>query len=207
MISRRNFLVSSAALAIAPALPSATAAPVAAVEAVKPATTIWVGGHDGEFDWHPFNAPTKDDAARQLLAYHGREFDLDGKPYTLEDAYLSLERAHEMDGLQVEEIKSHHWISAGFGSFCERCDSECFADNGARVVGCEVVCEECLTITDLLAGDEWDNSQAEEKIIELMVDEDCDEAAIFEVLSRDNDMSVITPAIWVKCLAEARSAL
>ncbi|PYB71306.1 hypothetical protein [Rhizobium wuzhouense] len=201
MLSRRAFLTSSAALAIAPALPS-IAAPVAAPAEAAPATTIWVGGHDGEFDWRPFDATSREDAARQLLAYHGRDIDLDGRPYTLEDACMSLERAHKMDGLQVDEIRSHHWIRAGFGSFCERCDSECFAFDGARVISGEVVCQECVTITDLLA--DGDDDDAQERLVEIMIDEECDEGAVFSILVRDNDMSVITPEFWIKCLGEAR---
>jgi hypothetical protein len=201
MLNRRAFLTSTAALAIVPALPS-IAAPVVASAEAAPATTIWVGGHDGEFDWHPFNATSREDAARQLLAYHGRDLDLNGKPYTLEDACMSLQRAHKMDGLQVKEIRSHHWIRAGFGSFCDRCDSECFTDDGARVIGCAVVCQECVTITDMLL--EGDDADAQERLVELMIDEGCDEGAVFEVLARDNDMSVITPELWIRCLGEAR---
>ncbi|MGZ2484345.1 hypothetical protein ACVITL_002868 [Rhizobium pisi] len=218
MISRRKFLASSAALAIAPALPTITAAaPVASVEAVKPATTIWVGGHHGEFDWHPFNAPTWRDAVKQMLEYHGYGNDEEiADTMTLTDeelrkelkyAGMDAERAHKMDGLRPDEIRGHHWIRTGLGSTCDRCGSECYDGDGGRAIGTEVVCEDCLTLTDLLHGDKWDIERAEEQIIEVMVDADCDEGEAFEVLSRGNDMSVITPTIWVKCLAEARAAL
>lgn len=215
IMGRRAFLTSVAAVAVLPALPQiAMASPVAAAETLTPATTIWVGGHHGEFDWHPFNASSWRDAVKQMLEYHGHGNEEEiAATMTMTDEELrtelkhfgmDTERAHRMDGLQPDDIKSYHWIRAGLGASCSRCDSECYADNGARAIGTEAVCEECVTLTDLLQGDKWDRDRAEEQLVEIMVDEGCDEGEVFAILSRDNDMSAVTPEIWVKCLGEAR---
>jgi hypothetical protein len=217
MISRRVFLASTAALAIAPALPS-VASTVPATSIAKPATTMWVGGHWGEFDWKPFYGTTKRDVIRQLLHHHGHGTDEEIElTMTMSDEELdrelsgielSIDRAPVMDGLLPEEIKGHHWIRAGFGYSCARCDGEAYAEDGGRVVGEEVVCVECTTVSDLIkSGNRYDIDLAEERIVEIMMDHDCDEGQAFEVMARDNDMSTVTPALWVKCLAAARAEL
>ncbi|QSY98552.1 hypothetical protein J2J97_32115 (plasmid) [Rhizobium bangladeshense] len=213
-ISRRQFLGAAVATSCSALIPEiALPAPVA--QQVAPATTIWVGGHSGEFDWQPFNASSWRDAVKQLLGHHGfgNEEEI-AAMMTLPDEelraelkhfHMDVERARKMDGLQPDDIKPHHWIRAGLGACCSRCDSECYADNGGRAIGTEAVCEECLTLTDLIqGGGKWDLDQAEEQLVELMIDEDCDEGAVFAILSKSNDMSVITPAFWTKCLGEAR---
>lgn len=217
MISRRIFLASTAALAIAPVLPS-IASTVPAVSAAQSAIPTWVGGHWGEFDWKPFIGDTKRDVIRQLLRYHGHgndeeiavtmtmtDVELDAELAKLE---LSVSRAPIMDGLRPDEIKAHHWIRAGFGYSCTRCDSEAYAEDGGRAIGEEVVCVDCTTVSDLIkSGHPYDIDLAEERIIEIMMDHDCDEGEAFEVLARDNDMGAITPPLWVKCLAAARAEL
>lgn len=196
MLSRRAFLASTAAIALTPAIPKLSiAAPVA--QAVEPATTIWVGGTPGEFDWQPFHARSRDDALRQLCHYHGLDSETEANQ-------LALERAPKMDGLHPDEIKGHHWIKAGFGSLCSRCDGECDGSDGAVAIDTEVICEECLTLADRLALGYDD--EVEERLIELMMDEDCDEAAVREVLNRDMDVDAIPATMWTKCLAEARAA-
>lgn len=218
MISRRMFLAGTSALAIVPALPSITiAAPIAAVEAAKPLTTIWVAGHAGDFDWQPFNAETRTDALRQALYYHNfgtpeevdqlltlPEADLKKR---LDASWFGLDRAPTMDGLQPDEIKGHHWIDAGMGACCDRCDSECYGGDGGRVFGAEVVCEECTTLPDLLSGDDDDIELAEERLTEWFLGHDCDEASVREQMVRDFDPDLIPVDIWQKCLAEARAAL
>ncbi|MGO7686226.1 hypothetical protein ACC696_16400 [Rhizobium ruizarguesonis] len=207
IIGRREFLTSIAAVAVLPALPQiAMAAPVAAAEALKPAITIWVGGHYGEYDWQTVDAPTREEAVKQLLHYFGTDHDLDGKPYTMEDADLALERAEKLDGIAVDDIKSYHWIDAGFGTYCARCDSECCAEEGARVVECEAVCVECLTFSDKIYLGDYED-EIEEQIVEIMVDNDCNEPEVLEILARSGGAESISPELWAKCLAEARAAL
>jgi hypothetical protein len=215
-MSRRQFLGAAVATSCSALLPEiALPAPAVQHEMVAPATTIWVGGHNGEFDWQPFNAQTWRDAVKQMLEYHGFGNDEEiAATMTMTDEELRAELKHfqmdtervaKMDGLQPDEVKAHHWIRAGLGASCSRCDNECYADNGARAIGTEAVCEECLSLSDLLkSGNKWDLSNAEEQIVEIMIDENCDEGEVLAVLSRDNDISAVTPELWAKCLGEAR---
>ncbi|WP_075292615.1 hypothetical protein [Pararhizobium arenae] len=212
MLNRRAFLTSAAALAVTPAIPAQLLA--ATAPAAVSVTTIWVGGHYGEFDWHPFHAKDRLDALRQLLHYHGWNEEEIGRALTLPEDKLAKElssaeidvaRAEAMDGLQVDEIKAHHWIRAGMGACCSRCSYECDAESGARAVGEEAVCEECLTLEDKLTL--GDNDEVEEELIELMMDYECAEAEVRKVLTRSMDPTVIPAAMWEKCLATARAEL
>ncbi len=208
MLNRRTFLTSAAALALAPALPARLlAAPTAAVEAVAPLTTIWVGGHNGEFDWQPINAETREQAMRELIASWQGTTQGDITDETLAEFDLCLERASSMDGLQVDQIKSYDWVHAGFGASCDRCGSECFAEGGARAINGEAICEECLTIPDLLDTDEDDQVLAEERLTEWLLNHDCDEASVRQQMARSFDPDLIPSATWEKCLAEARAAV
>ncbi len=202
MLTRRTFLGSAAAIAIAPAVPPTAVAPAA--QAAAPATTIWVGGHTGEFDWQPINAATRNDAIRELIAsWEGiPEGDVSEEDLAKHD--LCLERAENMDGLEVDQIKGHHWIDAGLGCSCDRCGVECYAPDGARAIECEAICSDCLTIADKLADDPRD---AEEDLIEVFALNDCDEEAVREVLSRDIDVDVIPADMWAKCLSKAKLEL
>lgn len=214
MINRRTFLAGTSAVAVAPMLSPLSMAEAVTVVAPLPKTTIWVGGHYGEFDWKPFHAKDRLDALRQLLHYHGWNEEEIGRALTLPEEQLAKElscseidvaRAEVMDGLQVDEIKAHHWIRAGMGACCSRCSYECDAESGARAVGEEAVCEECLTLGDKLAI--GDNNEVEEELIELMMDHECAEGEVREVLARSMDPAVIPAAMWEKCLATARAEL
>lgn len=215
MIGRRTFLVGTSAVAIAPLLPALPVADPANLVAELPKTTIWVGGHYGEYDWHPFHGESKRDVIRQLFNYHGHGNDDEiDATMTMTDEELDAElkamemdvaRAEVMDGLQVEEIKPHHWIRAGLGCLCSRCDCECCADNGARAIGVEAVCEECLTLADRL--ELGDHDEVEEELIEMMMDHECEEDEVREVLARSIDPALIPTAMWEKCIATARVEL
>jgi hypothetical protein len=218
LISRRAFLAGTSAVALVPVLPNITiAAPVAAVEALRPSTTMWIAGHYGDFDWHVFEGKNKLDVLREALLYHGHGngeevaemLTLDEKELAkeLDRLGFGLDRAQKMDGLQPEEVEPHHWIRAGFGASCSRCDGECYAHDGARAIGTEVVCEECMTIPDLLSGGKWDKELAEERLTDWFVNHDCDEASVRKQMSRDFDPDAIPIEIWQKCLAEARAEL
>jgi hypothetical protein len=207
MLSRRMFLASSSAIAAAHLLPTLPASADQAATAAKPATKIWVGGHDGEFDWQPFNANTREEAIRQLFNSWEGVPPGDITEDILAEHGLCLQRAETMDGLQVDEIKGHNWIDAGLGCCCDRCGSECFAPDGARSINGEAICEECLTIADLLDSDEYDRRVAEERLTEWLMDHDCDEVSVREQMSSNFDPDLIPVDIWQKCLAEARSAV
>ncbi|MGH0229594.1 hypothetical protein NKZ03_26250 [Sinorhizobium meliloti] len=208
MISRRTLLVSASAAAIVPALPKiALPAPITAVEAVKPATTIWVGGHNGEFDWQPINAETRQEAMRELIASWEGIPDGEVTEEDLARHDLCLERADSMDGLQVDEIKPYDWVNAGLGACCDRCGGECFAPDGARAINGQAICEECLTIPDLLDSDQYDQELAKERLTEWLMNHDCDEASVRKQMSRDFDPDLIPVDLWQKCLADARAEL
>ena len=215
MLSRRTFIASAAATAVVPVMPSlGTAGNPPARPASNPLSTMWVGGHWGEFDWQPFNARTRAEALRQLLRHHGCD-DVDKvvslpeneQEKLLNSMEISIQRVETMDGLEPEEVKPHHWVSAGLGSLCSRCDNECYGCDGGRVFGTEVVCEECTTIVDLVRGSTSDVDVAEERLVELMIDEECDEASVLEVLGRNMDVSAIPAVFWEKCLGAARAEL
>lgn len=204
MLSRRAFLGSVSAVAIAPVLPKAIATATAAAEAARPATTMWVGGHNGEFDWQPINAETRLDAVRELIASWEGVPEGEVTEDDLAKYDLCLERAESMDGFNVDEIKGYQWISAGLGCSCDRCGAECYAPDGARAIECEAVCPDCLTLADKLSDDPRD---AEDELIEVFALNYCDEAAARAVLARDIDLDVIPPDMWAKCLANARAEL
>ncbi|MDR6818446.1 hypothetical protein J2X76_003623 [Neorhizobium sp. 2083] len=212
MLSRRAFLTSTAAVAIAPLLPAVQSV-AAEATLIRPATTIWVGGHRGEYDWQPFHGETKRDVIRQLLEHHshGNDEEIDAT-MTMTDEELdvelkamemSLQRVSKMDGLQPDEIRGHHWIRAGLGSCCDRCDSETCADMGARALNGEAVCEECLTFRDKIQLGDYED-EIEEELVELLTDHDLNEAEVFQVLAMRGDETAVSPALWAKCLVEAR---
>jgi hypothetical protein len=212
ILSRRSFLVSASALAIVPALPSMFTAAPATAATIGPATTIWVGGHAGEFDWHPFAAKTKKDALRELMNYHGygspEEIELmlelpeDEVASILKADDLEISRAPKMDGLQPDDIKPHHWIRAGLGACCDRCSYECYDGDGGRAIGTECICEECLTLSDLV--NDGDIDDAVEKLAEHLAENDFDREGVTAFLAMDNDMSVITEEIWARAMEDAR---
>lgn len=207
MLNRRVFLASSSTIAVAHLLPTLPASAAKVATAAKPATTMWVGGHDGEFDWQPFSAETREEAIRALFNSWEGEPPSEISDEILSQHGLHIQRAESMDGLRVDEIKGHHWIDAGLGCSCDRCGSECFAPDGARSINCEAICQECLTIPDLLDSDEYDREVAEERVTEWFLDHDCDEASVRKQMARSFDPDLIPSEIWQKCLAEARANL
>lgn len=193
-LTRRGVLALGAAAATAAAVPPALSLPVSA-PTVKPATTIWVGGTDGEMDWHCFDAKSEADAMKQLLRYHDVP-DGETRPY------LQVQRAPSMDGLRPREIGRADWIRARLGTLCDRCDDECFGDNNGRVIAGEVVCDECLTIADKLQV--WRADDVEDELAEILIDQDGDLAAAKVHIGSSAD--VVTDEMWARVVAR-RSAI
>lgn len=210
-LSRRKFLIGFGGAACTALVPAQARNIIPFDGPIVPKTTIWIGGHVGEFDWQPFVASTRAEALRKLLRYHGEcnaediEETLALSDRELEKMGIGVERAKKMDGLQIEEIKPHHWIRAGFGAECDRCGYECYDGDGGRAIGTEAVCEECITLTDLLQGDKWDVEEAHGRLTEVFLDNDCDEATVRSILKNDIDASLISADVWQKCLSEARA--
>ena len=138
-ISRRQFLTTASAIAIAAALPlpSAVAAPLPAPSA----TPMWAVGSPGEFNWQPIAADTIEEAIRIFAEDHDY-LEEDGS-FTAE---LDGQRCKSWDG--IGKPGPADWLREGLGTYCSRCDYETFLDSGGRVVGAEAVCEDCMTIAD-----------------------------------------------------------
>lgn len=148
MISRRSFLLTSAAAIVAPALPLPPGEPVlVGVDlASGPDLLAFAVGTPGEFNWQPILAGTPQEAfeiwAREQ--YWGD----DGAPFDEEN----VNRVPSWDGKDVESITPADWIRAGMGHTCGRCSVETDPDS-ACVVGDDVVCHDCMTIVDWIAAD------------------------------------------------------
>lgn len=199
MLSRRAFLIGTSALVAAPALP-AIAIPAPVVTAARAAAPMWAVGTPGEYDWQAVRAATPEKAFKIWM----REQDWDAED-EMEFDPTFVTRVEQWDSLT--KVNPADWIEAGMGHCCDRCSYETHPSTGARVVGGEVVCEECLTIPDLLEGDEYDRETAEERIAQWMIGHDCDEASVRKQMSSSFDPDLIPTDIWQKCLAEARANL
>lgn len=117
-----------------------------------------VGTDSGDFDWTAIAADSHDHACR-LYAYDHDisccEMHGDGRsgPCPMPCEWCGCEDQFEMpDHImsqrvsmwdKVKNIKPMHWIKAGFGAYCEWCDFECFADEGAVVFRGKATCQEC----------------------------------------------------------------
>lgn len=140
-LSRRSFLLSSAAAFALPALPVVPAAAVPAI--TKPATMMWICGTPGEMDWRAFNAPTAEQAWLQYCDRLGLE--VDEFPMG-EDC---VDRVAAWDGMQPDQIGPADWLAADYGTICERCDCEIYSGSDGRVVSSgEAVCQACMTIAE-----------------------------------------------------------
>jgi len=191
-LSRRVFLLTASAAAIAPALPALPAVQVAT--AAEPLLAFAIG-HGGEFDWQPFFAATEEAAMREACRYFGEEPD--------EDGILSLdcERVTSWDKRGVaSSVTPADWIRAGMGHSCTRCRDETFSEDGGRVIGDEVVCEGCLTFADRLVcpDDDW-------LVADELADQVCDEGAdvVRARLEAEGNWPNLSPAIWARALKQA----
>lgn len=151
-ISRRAFLMSTVAMIVAPAvhgIAGTTSADAVIVTGPSRIGTAWAVGTSGEFNWHRVFAETREEAYRIWLE--------DGDDETeISEAILdeSTVRVEEWD--YIEKLQRSDWIRAHMGAHCSRCDEETYADSGARIIGDDVVCEECVTFGDRCAIDEPD---------------------------------------------------
>lgn len=175
-ISRRTLLTGAAAAVLAPMLPAVPAAAgvtfIGVDMAAGPSVSVWtmwaVGSGPDSFDWRPIAADSDIAALRTWLGLTGN--DPSDLPTDLSEL---VTRVKIWDGLGPDDVKPGDWIDAGLGHICFRCDSECWADCGARNLDGEVVCEECLTIADLAAHDE---AAAIDALADRIAGSDLDEA-------------------------------
>lgn len=194
-LSRRSFLVSSAAAILAPALPSlTTAAPVTVgVDlAAKPDLLAFVIGTPGEYDWQTCFASTAEEAFEEWVWQSVHEpgdvsFDPD-----------YVRRIPEWDGRDPQTITGVDWFDANMGYCCGRCGYETHPELGGRAVRGEVLCEECLTLADRLAG-------APDEVVEDLAERiacDGEDVARAWVARQRVDLPA---AIWERALAEAHA--
>lgn len=196
MLSRRAFLLSAPAVAIAATLPlPAAAAPMATGKlAAMPELFAYAVGTPGEFDWQAIWARTPEEAFREwFTGRHGYDPD-DPDALTYDPEYV--ERVEKWDGL--ETVSGADWFAAGKGYCCERCGYETYADIGGRVVAGEVVCETCLTFADRIAVDPDD-------VVEDLANRIADEGESETRAWLDLQKIAIPDELWLRAVAEAQS--
>lgn len=148
---RRAFLQSASAViacvVVAPAV-AFEAAPIIAKAAPLPA---WTVGTPGESNWDIIRAPTK----REAIEYWKEEqfgvvCDCDKRyDWACEGCSTDVEadRCKGLDDMDVIAGEPE-WFTAGLACICARCEFETDKGNGGRVVGSEIVCEDCMTVDD-----------------------------------------------------------
>ena len=186
-ISRRSFLLSGVAAIAVPVL-SPVAVPLAAARSA-PATKIWICGTPGEYDWHPFDAPTREAAWRQFCHYRGRD-----EAAPIDDQ--CIDRAVGFDGQFPEDIRGADWIANGFGACCDRCGYETHDGAGGRVIADEVVCEDCLTYSERV---EIDRDGVLNDLICEISDDGAD--AVQRRMILRGEWGDMPPALWAEAVA------
>lgn len=96
-------------------------------------------GTPGEYDWQAIKAASPEEAFIEWAYEHWGDEEITYDPEF-------VKRVPEWDDL--ETVEPVDWVSAGFGHYCTRCGYETDRDSGGRIVGREVICEECLTTSD-----------------------------------------------------------
>lgn len=196
-LSRRQFLLTATAAAIAPAIPAlpASASPVVmSIDlASGPDLLAFAAGTEGEFDWQVFFGRTAEEALKEATRYFGYDDD-DGPP-----GYFEFRRVDKWDHRgSADAVTGADWIRAGMGHICSRCSYETFADYGGHVVDEEVVCEECVTFADLL---KVDLVTAEDELAEKIADEGAEDVQAW--LELQGNWANVPPEIWAKAIERA----
>lgn len=146
-ISRREVLLGAIAVTAAAALPTIPAPAAMAPEALP----AWAVGTPGEFNFQHIVAKTAEEAEKIFRAEwcdDSCEGEEDAPCGACDACCLEVNatRVEIWDG--KKDTTSGDWLEAGMGTYCARCSYECFADNGAKPVNGEAVCEECMTLAD-----------------------------------------------------------
>ena len=148
MISRRDVLIGAAAVAATANIPSISIAATSPAEAILPA---WAVGTPGEFNWQHIVARTAEEAERRYRAEwcdDSCEGEEDAPCGECDTCCLELDatRVPAWDG--KKDTTNADWLDVGMGTYCARCNYECFADSGAKNVNGEAVCEDCMRLAD-----------------------------------------------------------
>lgn len=156
MLSRRDFMSSTAAAVVLPAMPASV---VAAPQAVAPALAWYFAGSDETV--YPYVAESLEDAIRQYAWDHGAtyaEYDCDGRcggetfeglcPHCGADpdapaSFIEASRPKAWEDIPItRQPTGVDWLEAGCNTICEECDSDgeaadCYAYKG------RALCQEC----------------------------------------------------------------
>lgn len=196
MISRRAFLSSTAAAVVAPLLPT-VAAPelVVGVDlASGPDLVAYYVGTPGEFDGEAIFAASPQEAFKEwVFSKWGDEED-----HPFNEEFVNREPRWD----RLKKVTPADWIRVGLGHVCDRCGYETCADQGARAVGTEAVCEECLTIADRVAIEPDD---LVDDLANRIADESREE--VEEWLIRGGGWAAVQGDIWDRACAAAEETV
>jgi hypothetical protein len=194
-ISRRAFLTGMAGVAAAPIVPALPVSAAPTVElAAAPSWTMWAIGTPDEYDWRAIAAPTREDAFREYLHLQGISVDSADTAYPIDEC---VKRVTIWDDLGPDKVRPGDWIDADMGHSCFRCDSECYGPDGARNLDGEAVCQECLTIADIVAHDE------DEDVIERLADEIADRGEDGTIEWLASEEAEVPPDLWAEAVRRA----
>jgi TAT (twin-arginine translocation) pathway signal sequence len=196
MLTRRNFLLASAAVAVAPAIPAVISTAIAADAATTlTLSPMWIVGSPGNYDWHPIRAETMEEAFQTYLRRNPWWSDQKTKP---ED---HVQRVEQWDALEPDEISSGDWIKAGFGACCANCGTEIFS-GGGYVICEEAICEDCVTPAQRaeLGDDEV------ERLVEDLGNDICNlgEVELRKQLQMKGLWDELPQPIWARAVAFAK---
>lgn len=141
--TRRSLFKISAATISLTAIPFLPAIALPSVFEPKPLFRgkAWSVGTPGEYDWHVIRANTKLEAVRiwsQEECYEEKD---------LEEIGIVANREERWDNLDIE-AGDKTWFMSEYGSYCDRCDDETTIEEGGHVVNDEIVCMDCMQISD-----------------------------------------------------------
>lgn len=195
-ITRRALLTSAAAVAASTVLPPIAAMPAPAAIGVDMAASsdlvAFAVGTPGEFDWISVFARTPEEAWQEWVHQHWFED---------EEAAFNPEfvnRVAAWDGLSV--VKPADWFRAGFGHVCDRCGYETHEEEGARAIGDEAVCEQCLTFGDRMR---CDDDVAMDDLVDRIIDDGVHETRVW--LENKGWWDVVGDERWAKAVAMAEA--
>lgn len=193
-MNRREFLAATAAIVATPVLPALPAAAASAAGADASGLMAFTVGTPGEFDWQWIVARSPQEAFREWLAE--RCLDDEDAP-EFDPEYVT--RVPDWDGRT--NVTAGDWLRAGLGHCCSRCGYETDADQGARAVGPDAVCEDCLTLADIAATDP---AQAAEDLADRIADEGAE--TVEASLRAKGQWQAVEGDIWAKALATLKEA-
>lgn len=165
MKSRRDILKGGAAVAAASIMPTVPASAVAvtnAVSAAPPPLVGWSVGTEGAMNWEAVFAPTREDAIKEWLSIKGT---CDGCPhdtgaddvcecYPDIDSHRSKAFDSYADADRVPDTAKH--LDGWCNIDCDRCgwsSDETASEDVNYIVGNEIVCEGCMTLSDWKVSD------------------------------------------------------